>query len=158
MKNHVIIKRAVVKDSEAVVKILRQAFQEFKEKYTRKAFEATVTTSEEVEQRMNNGIVWLATLGNEPIGTLSGRITANTFYIQGIAVIPAGRGKSIGYLLLKTCEDYARKNDCNELLLSTTPYLKDAIRLYEKFGFNIINEPPYEFFETPLFNMKKLLE
>lgn len=78
-----------------------------------------------------------------------------TFYIQGMAVLPKGRGQKIGYQLLETIESYAKKNNCQELLLNTTPYLKKAISLYEKFGFKIINEPPYDLYKTPLFNMKK---
>ena len=158
MENNIIIKKAEIKDAEIIVRILCSAFQEFKGKYTSGAFEATVISSGEVKMRMKNGIVWIASMENEAVGTASGKIIANTFYIQGMAVLPNARGMKVGYFLLKTIEEYARINNCNELLLNTTPYLNKAIKLYEKFGFKIINKPPYDLFKTPLFSMKKLLK
>ena len=158
MDDKIIIKKARIKESNIIHQILRSSFQEFKDKYTFKAFEATVILPEKVEERIEKGIVWIAILNNEPIGTVSGNIKNSTFYIQGMAVLPKGRGKKIGYFLLKNIEEYARKNNCQNLLLSTTPYLSMAIRLYEKFGFEVINDPPYDLFKTPLFNMKKYLK
>ena len=158
MESELIIKIAEARDSRIIARILSAAFQEFKDKYTPKAFDATVISPEEVKMRIKNGIVWIASLDKEPIGTVSGKIMANTFYIKGMAVLPKERGKKIAYLLLKAIEEYAVENNCDELLLNTTPYLNKAIRLYDKFGFKIINKPPYELFETPLFNMKKSLK
>lgn len=158
MDDKIIIKKVGIKESKTIHQILGSSFESFKDKYTVKAFEATVISAEKVEERIEKGIVWMALWNNEPIGTVSGKKLDNTFYIQGMAVLPKGRGKKIGYLLLQTIEAYARKNNCQNLLLNTTPYLSAAISLYEKFGFEIINEPPYELFKTPLFNMKKYLK
>lgn len=153
-----VINKATQKQAEIITQILSLAFQEFKEKYTAKAFRSTVISPDEVQVRMREGIVWIAILDDKPIGTVSGKIMSRTFYIQGMGVLPSGRGKKIGFKLLQTVEQYAKDHHCEELLLNTTPYLKKAIRLYENFGFQIINEPPYELFKTPLFNMKKSLK
>lgn len=158
MDNKIVIRIAEQEDSKVITQILSSAFQEFKENYTPKAFEATVIEPEKVVERMSTGIVWIVSRKNEAVGTVSGKILNNTFYIQGMAVVPKGRDHKIGYLLLKTIEDYAIENKCQNLLLNTTPYLTKAIRLYKKFGFQIINEPPYDLFGTPLFNMKKFLK
>ena len=152
-----LIKIADINDAIFITEILESAFQEFKEKYTLQAFNATVISPEEVVERMKNGIVWIAKLKDKPIGTVSGKIINQTFYIQGMAVLPNSRGKRVGFSLLKTIEEYSKANNCAELLLSTTPYLTKAIKLYKDFGFKIINEAPYEFYGTPLFNMKKEL-
>ena len=152
-----LIKIADINDAIFITEILESAFQEFKEKYTLQAFNATVITPEEVVERMKNGIVWIAKLKDKPIGTVSGKIINQTFYIQGMAVLPKNRGNRVGYSLLKTVEQYSEAKNCSELLLNTTPYLTKAIKLYKDFGFKIINEPPYEFYGTPLFNMKKEL-
>ncbi len=157
MENKIIIKIAEVSDSKFITQILNAAFQEFKSRYTPKAFEATVISPEAIKERMKDGLVWIVTINNEPLGTVSAKIKKDSCYIQSMAVAPKGRGKKIGYLLLQPLEAYAKKNNCKELLLSTTPFLKKAIHLYEKFGFQIINNPPYHLHKTPLFTMKKLL-
>ncbi len=157
MENNIVIREAILEDAPVITQILSAAFKEFKTNYTPGAFAATVVSTEKARERINKGVVWIASLKNNPIGTVSGQILNHTFYIKGMGVLPEARGMKIGYQLLRTIEAYARKNNCRELLLNTTPYLKQAIRLYERFGFEIINEPPYDLFQTPLYNMKKQL-
>jgi hypothetical protein len=43
------------------------------------------------------------------------------------------------------------------LLLSTTPFLASAIRLYEQYGFVKSDRGPQNLFGTPLFAMEKPL-
>jgi len=75
-----------------------------------------------------------------------------------MAVLPATRGYGIGHLLLQAVEQFAMMQGFQRMFLSTTPFLTAAIRLYEQFGFQRINERPHELFGTPLFTMIKLLE
>ncbi len=157
MKRILNIKIAEQDEAIIVTQILTASFFEVKEVYTTKAYDATVISSEQIANRMKNGFVWLAFFNDEAVGTISGKIIGETFYIQGMAVLPQRRGKKIAYSLLKVVEKFAYENNCMDLLLNTTPYLNRAIRLYDKFGFKIINEPPYELYGTPLFNMKKTL-
>lgn len=79
-------------------------------------------------------------------------------YIRSMAVLPAARRQEIGLLLLQVVETFAFTLRYTKLVLSTTPFLIDAIRLYELFGFQKNDEPPHELFETPLFTMVKQLE
>ena len=158
MNTNVIIKVAEPEDGHVISDILSSAFQEFKEKYTAGAYNATVISSEEAVLRMEKGICWIAYLNNKPVATVSGKITSGSFYIQGMGARPEARGYKIAYLLLQKIEEYAIENNCSALLLSSTPYLKKAIFLYDKFGFKIVNDGPYDLFKTPLFTMKKILE
>ena len=158
MRSELAIAVAEVGKASLVTDILNAAFLEFKNQYTPRAFRATVILASEVEKRMEKGTVWLAYLNNKPVGTVSGKIKGKAFYIQGMGVVPDARGKKVGYELLLVIESFARKMDCAELRLCTTPYLKAAIRLYEKFGFKIINDSPFDLHGTPLFTMTKALE
>jgi hypothetical protein len=54
-------------------------------------------------------------------------------------------------------ETFARAERYQSLILSTTPFLTDAIRLYEQGGFRRSQEGPQELFGTPLFAMVKEL-
>ena len=158
MRGELTIKMAESSEAIFVTNILNAAFLEFKNQYTPGAYRATVILPNEVEERMKEGTVWLAYLDDKPVGTVSGKIKNKAFYIQGMGVVPQARGKKVGYELLMAIESYARTKNCTELKLCTTPYLKTAIRLYEKFGFKITNDPPFELHGTPLFNMMKTLD
>src|SRR5207247_2528059 len=70
-------------------------------------------------------------------------------------VAPSARGQGIGKILLVAVENFARAGGFQRMLLSTTPFLDDAIRLYQRFGFERIREGPHDLAGTPLFTMEK---
>jgi GNAT superfamily N-acetyltransferase len=72
-----------------------------------------------------------------------------------MAVLPQARGLQLGQLLLKQVEEFAREQNHTRLVLSTTPFLSPAIRLYEGAGFQRADEGPHHLFGTPLFTMVK---
>jgi len=74
-----------------------------------------------------------------------------------MAVLPTARGQGTGELLLLQIESYATEQGCGRLVLSTTPFLRRAIRLYEKFGFRRNGGGPHDLCGTPLFTMEKVL-
>ncbi|MGH9751682.1 MAG: GNAT family N-acetyltransferase [Blastocatellia bacterium] len=78
--------------------------------------------------------------------------------MRGMAVDPAARGSGIGRELMTWVEEYAARRGFKRLYLSTTPFLSDAIRLYEKCGFVRTDDGPDNLFGTPLFTMEKKLE
>ncbi len=158
METDIIFRRAQLSDSGAILNILSKSFRSFQHYYTVKAYDATVISIIEIEKRMIEGPSWLAIEDGFPIASLSGIIKENEFYIRGMAVLPNSRGKGVGHSLLIMAEEFAKGNHCSSLILSTTPYLRSARHLYEKYGFSIINEAPYHLFETPLFNMRKKLD
>jgi putative acetyltransferase len=74
-----------------------------------------------------------------------------------MVVRPTARGQRIGERLLAQVENFAVAEGLGRLFLSTTPFLDRAIRLYERLGFQRINEGPHDLFGTPLFTMEKFL-
>ena len=74
-----------------------------------------------------------------------------------MAVLPSQRGRRIGRALLDAVEAVARESGSPRLYLSTTPFLHDAIRLYEKNGYVRTDEPPFDLHGTPVFTMEKVL-
>ena len=151
------IRRATRNDAGLVASILKQAFAEFKPSYTRKAFAVTVAGTDAILARMEEGPTWYATCEGRIVGTAAAVQKPDGIYIRGMAVIPAARGFGVGHKLLQEIETFAAANGRLRLYLSTTPFLQDAVRLYERFGFQRIHAGPHDLFGTPLFTMEKRL-
>src|SRR6266566_1044199 len=120
--------------------------------------DAPAPGSDVIEQRIREGPVWIAERDGSCIGTVSAVRRDDRFYIRGMATIPAARGLGIGRALLEHVEAYARMSDFSQLELRTTPFLTDAISLYERTGFSRTHDGPTDHFGTPTFTMTKPLE
>ena len=51
------------------------------------------------------------------------------------------RGKGLGKQLIETCLGWARTNGYNQVYLETMPELKQALQVYERFGFSYLTAP-----------------
>src|SRR4051812_7256655 len=127
----VVIKKATAEDAITISKVLLEAFLQFKQFYTDKAFAATTISENEVLKRMEEGNIWVALHKDTIIGTVAVVQKGHSLYIRGMAVLPEARGLKTGWKLLETIEKYAIENNYKSLSLSTTPYLTSAIHLYE---------------------------
>jgi ribosomal protein S18 acetylase RimI-like enzyme len=152
-----IIRAASLDDSPSIALVLYESFIEYKTSYTPEAFAATAVTSDQVQIRMSQGPIWVALYDEEVVGAVSVVPDDDALYIRGMAVIPNVRGRQIGESLLKQVERYAVAQDCRRLVLSTTPFLGSAIRLYDRLGFRRVSDETHHLFGTPLFTMEKIL-
>ncbi|MGQ0603548.1 MAG: GNAT family N-acetyltransferase [Anaerolineales bacterium] len=151
------VRLAVAGDAETIASVLYQAFVEYQSLYTPAAFAATTLHSDRIRSRFGEGPVWVAMQNDLVVGTVSAVTTDRGTYVRGMALLPAARGRRVGWLLLESVEGFAREHKLRRLFLSTTPFLLRAIRLYEQFGFQRDDEGPHELFGTPLFTMVKNL-
>jgi N-acetylglutamate synthase-like GNAT family acetyltransferase len=151
------IRAAKRKEAEVVSSILYEAFIDFKPLYTNEAFNATAITPQQVLNRMDEGLILLAIVGNEAVGTVSTVVKQEGYYIRGMAVLPKSRGKNIGWGLLESIETHARESGLDRMFLCTTPFLSSAINLYSCFGFKRISDKYDDFFGTNICSMEKLL-
>jgi putative acetyltransferase len=51
------------------------------------------------------------------------------------------RGKGLGKLLIERCLNWAKQNGYTHVYLETMPELKQALKVYELFGFEYLNGP-----------------
>jgi len=151
------IRRAQPDDAAAIAVVLYQSFVEYKALYTDEAFAATTLCKEQIESRMREGPVWVASWDATIVGTVSAVGSGEALYVRGMAVLPAARGSGAGSALLRQVESWAAVEGATRIFLSTTPFLESAIRLYEKFGFQRTGDGPFDLFGTPLFTMEKNL-
>lgn len=137
--------------------MLRQAFAEYEPQYTAAAFAATVPDADRIRARWYDGPVWVALRGEEVVGTVAAILKDQGAYVRSMAIVPDARGHGLGTRLLEHVERFARLHGSERLFLSTTPFLNDAIPLYERYGFRRTTDGPDALFGTPLFTMEKLL-
>ena len=150
------IRIATPSDAAAISAVLFESFVEFRELYTPEGFAATTPTADQIQKRMDEGLVLVAETGDKVEGTVSSVPKGDSLYIQSMAILPSVRGRGIGRLLLSKIESFAEAGDYRRLFLSTTPFLKSAINLYERFGFQRTAEGPHDLHGTPLITMEKL--
>ena len=153
--NETNIRRATTADLSEIATLMHESFVEYRNLYTEEAFLATTPGAEQIAVRMVEGPVWVAEHDVAIVGTVSVVPRGDDLYIRGMAVLPEARGLQLGQLLLKQVEDFARAQKNKRLVLSTTPFLLRAIRLYERAGFQRADEGPHDLFGTPLFTMVK---
>jgi ribosomal protein S18 acetylase RimI-like enzyme len=146
-------RRAGDPDAQVISDLLSDSFAEYRHLYTAQAFAGTAITPDAVRERLREGPTWIATLENVSVGTVSALKRSKELYVRSMAVAPTARGCGIGNHLLKEVEHFARISGCRRLVLSTTPFLTRAIRLYERYGFARAAGGPSEMFGTPLFTM-----
>ncbi|MEK6335286.1 MAG: GNAT family N-acetyltransferase [Acidobacteriota bacterium] len=151
------IRRAEIGDAAAISSLLVNSFEEYQSLYTAEGYAATAITRAQVANRLREGPVWVTISNGNVVGTVSVVIMKDSLYIRGMAVRPTARGQRIGELLITEVEKFSRLKNLRRLFLSTTPFLHRAIRLYERLGFQRIDEGPDNLHGTPLFTMEKFL-
>jgi GNAT superfamily N-acetyltransferase len=152
------IRLAGTGDEETVARLLLEAFEPFREQYTAEGFADTVPTLDVFRERIALGKIWLAFIGDEPVGTVTALPEPDRVYIRSMAVTPSAQGRGVGQQLLDTLERDARERGFKKLYLYTTFVLPAARPLYEKNGFVVTREtPPEEWHDMPGVEMEKEL-
>ena len=156
--NGITVRRATTADLSEIATLMHESFVEYRSLYTAAAFLATTPNAEQIAVRMTQGPVWVAEYDGPIVGSVSVVPRGEDLYIRGMAVLPRARGLQLGQLLLQQVDEFARAQKHKRLVLSTTPFLHRAIRLYERAGFQRTDEGPHDLFATPLFTMVKTLD
>jgi GNAT superfamily N-acetyltransferase len=151
------IRLAGANDATAIAAVLYESFVAYQASYTPAAFTATTPAPAQIRQRLHEGPVWVAVDNDTIVGTLSAVQQGMALYLRSLAVLPAARGQGIGYLLIHQAEWFARAQGARQLLLSTTPFLTQAIQLYTQLGFQPTNDGLHALFGTPLMTMTKIV-
>ncbi|HZW78994.1 MAG TPA: GNAT family N-acetyltransferase [Candidatus Deferrimicrobiaceae bacterium] len=151
------IRHATAEEAASIANLLYESFVAFQSLYTEGGFIATTPSAQQVLERMRAGPVWTVLRDGQVLGTAAVVVKGKSAYIRGMAVLPSERGTGMGSALLQHVEDWAMNSGCVRLFLSTTPFLIEAIRLYERFGFRRTDEGPHDLLGTPLFTMEKTI-
>jgi putative acetyltransferase len=140
-----IIRPIQSKDNIAIAKIIRDTLMEFDAaKPGTVYFDPTTDHLFELFQQPkahyfvveNEGVV-LGGGGIYPTADLP----SDTCELVKMYLHPNARGKGCGKKLIEQCMLTAKENGFNSIYLETMPELRQALNVYEKFGFKYLSEP-----------------
>jgi GNAT superfamily N-acetyltransferase len=154
----VVIRHATPADIPGVLRCLARAFEPYRTRYTREAYEDTTLTAESAEQRLRVMTVLVAfDPGGSILGTIAHEMThAGVGHVRGMAVDPGKLGSGLAAQLLEAAEGELRARGCRRVTLDTTEPLQRAIRFYTRCGFRPTGTVK-DFFGMPLFEYAKEL-
>src|SRR5260370_3278471 len=101
------IRRAQPDDAPAIAVVLYESFVDYEALYTEEGFAATTPCKEQIEARMHEGPVWVASCDGTIVGTISAVASDNALYVRSMAVLPAARETGAGSTLLRQVESWA---------------------------------------------------
>ncbi len=154
----IVVREATGQDAACIETILAESFEEYKPSFTNAAFRATTPTQDEILERLEEGLTWVAICEDKIVGTISAVPRGRVMLLRDLAVPPAERGKAIGKKLLVHAARYAYNHKYRRLSMHAAPFLTRALREVEQFGFHRIDEGPCELDgQTPIYTMTKPL-
>lgn len=152
------VRKARSEDAPGILACLREAFEEFRDRYTPDGFLDTVLTTETLRERLEKMSVFVAfNSANEIVGTIACSVVGlEEGHLRGMAVLPSMRGAGIAAQLLSYAEAELRSHKCSRVTLDTTEPLERAMRFYEKHGYRKSGKV-WDFFGMRLIEYEKSL-
>ena len=68
-------------------------------------------------------------------------LPADTSELVKMYLLPQARGKNLGRTLIEKCIAFAKEAGYKQVYLESMPELKQALKVYAKFGFDYLKEP-----------------
>ena len=132
-------------DNPALAKIVKDTLAEFGANHPNTVYyDPTTDTLFEVFQTPRSRY-FLAELNNKIVGGggiyPTDGLPGDTCELVKMYLLPEARGYGLGRTLIEKCIEAAAENGFKKIYLETMPELKQALSVYEKFGFDYLKGP-----------------
>ena len=141
----VIIRDLQKEDNPALAKVVKDTLAEFGANHPNTVYyDPTTDTLFEVFQTPRSKY-FLAELNNKIVGGggiyPTDGLPPDTCELVKMYLLPEARGLGLGRTLIEKCIESAAENGFKKIYLETMPELKQALSVYEKFGFGYLKGP-----------------
>jgi len=132
-------------DNSVLAKVVRDTLSEFGANHPDTVYyDPTTDTLFELFQKAG-AKYFVAELDGEVVGGggiyPTDGLDADTCELVKMYLLPQARGLGLGKILIEKCLQAARENGFRKVYLETMPELKQALKVYEKFGFDYLTGP-----------------
>lgn len=141
--DEIIIRTIDKTDNESLAKLIRSTLKEFGANHPGTVYYDESTDHLSDVFQTPRSIYYVATLNKEIVGGggiyPTEGLPGDTCELVKMYIYPHVRGIGLGSLLIQKCIDYAKEIGFKNIYLETMPELKQALKTYEKFGFEYID-------------------
>lgn len=132
-------------DNEPLAKVVRNTLAEFGANYAGTVFfDPTTDALYELFQK-ERAVYFVAEIEDKIVGGggiyPTEGLPADTCELVKMYLLPEGRGIGLGKTLIEKCITAAKEKDFKNIYLETMPELKQAMKVYSKFGFEYLKGP-----------------
>ncbi len=145
MEHVVLIRKIEPQDNAGIATIIRNTLAEFGANHP-----GTVYYDEETDHLFElfqepSSIYFIAMMNGEIVGGggiyPTKGLPEDTCELVKMYLLPMARGRGVGKLIIHKCIEKATGLGYKNMYLETMPELQQAIKVYEKFGFNYLDGP-----------------
>ncbi|GJM59534.1 GNAT family N-acetyltransferase [Persicobacter diffluens] len=134
-----IIREITQNDDKAIAHIIRKSLEEYGENKAGTIYFDPILDHMSDQYQQEDSAYFVIEenhqiLGGAGIAPLIGE-HQKTCELQRIFLKASARGKGLGKMLMEQCLHFARSQAYQQVYLETLPSLKEAVLLYEKYGF-----------------------
>ncbi|PHS09681.1 MAG: GNAT family N-acetyltransferase [Kordia sp.] len=143
--SEIIIREIEVRDNVAIANLIREVLLELGAPKVGTAYEDK--SLDELSEVYNNpkAVYFVIETGGKVVGGAGiyqlENTTDNICELQKMYFLPEARGKGLGARMMKKCVEAAKGLGYEKCYLETLPYMKSAVKLYEKTGFKALDKP-----------------
>jgi putative acetyltransferase len=132
-------------DNPALAVIIRHTLAEFGANHPGTVYYDSTTDALYELFRTPGSVYYVATIGDRIIGGAgifpSDGLPVGVCELVKMYLLPEGRGQGLGRGLIEKALAFARESGYRQVYLETMPELRQAVRVYEKFGFHYLDAP-----------------
>ena len=143
--SEIIIREIEARDNVAVGNLIREVLVELGAPKVGTAYEdVSLDVLSEVYKKDNTVYFVIeidgSVVGGAGISQLENS-SANICELQKMYLLPVARGKGMGAKMMQKCIVAAKNLGYEKCYLETLPYMKSAVKLYERTGFKTLDKP-----------------